>query len=111
MFVVAREGIFGIVTRGQATSSVTVAPNTTHHIVGTYGGSRARIYVDGVERANVSFSGAATWPSGRDLRIGRPASSTSLAQRYLQGTLDEPAIYTSALSATTVQAHYDAGKP
>jgi hypothetical protein len=70
-----------------------------------------RVYVDGVERANVTFSGAITWDSGRDLRLGRPISSTSLAQRYLQGSLDEAALYTSALSAATVQAHYDAGKP
>jgi YD repeat-containing protein len=111
LFVAARENIIGIVSRGQATSATTVAPNTTHHLVGTYDGSRVRIYVDGVERANASFSGAATWPSGRDLRIGRPNSATSLAQRYLQGSIDEPALYTSALSAATVLAHYEAGKP
>ena len=100
-----------MVNRGQATSSVAVAPNTTHHIVGTYNGSQVRIYVDGVERGSAAFSGAVTWASGRDLRIGRPISSTSLAQRYLQGTIDEPALYTSALAAATVLAHYDAGKP
>jgi PKD repeat protein len=110
-FVVARENIIGMVTRATATSATTVAPNTTHYIVGTYDGSRARIYVDGVERANATFSGNVTWDSGRDLRLGRPVSSTSLSQRYLQGTLDEPAIYTSALSAATVLAHYEAGKP
>ncbi len=111
IFVAARESLFGTVTRGQATSATTVPPNTTHHLVGTYDGSRVRIYVDGVERANATFSGAATWSSSRDLRIGRPISSTSLAQRYLQGTIDEPALYTSALSAATVLAHYEAGKP
>jgi PKD repeat protein len=110
-FVVARENIIGSVTRGTATSSVAVEPNTTHHIVGTYDGSRVRVYVDGVERANVSFGSGPSWDSGRDLRIGRPVSSTSLAQRYLQGMIDEPAIYTSALSASTAQAHYNAGKP
>jgi hypothetical protein len=110
-FVVARENIIGNVTRGTATSSVAVEPNTTHHIVGTYDGSRIRVYVDGVERANVSFGSGPSWDSGRDLRIGRPTSSTSLAQRWLQGTIDEPAIYTSALSAATIQAHYNAGKP
>ncbi len=110
-FIIAKEGLFGIVTRATATSATTVAPNTTHYIVGTYDGSRARIYVDGVERANASFSGSVTWDSGRDLRLGRPVSSTSLAQRYLQGTLDEPAVYTSALSSASVLAHYEAGKP
>jgi PKD repeat protein len=111
IFVAARENVIGIVTRGQATSATTVAPNTTHQLVGTYDGSRVRIYVDGVERANASFSGAATWSSSRDLRIGRPISATSLAQRYLQGSIDEPALYTTALSAATVLAHYEAGKP
>ncbi|HEV7482624.1 MAG TPA: PKD domain-containing protein [Solirubrobacterales bacterium] len=109
-FVVAREGIL-TVTRATATSSTTVAPNTTHYVVGTYDGSRARIYVDGVERASATFSGSPTWAGSRDLRLGRPISSTSLSQRYLQGTLDEPAVYTSALSAATVLAHYEAGKP
>jgi PKD repeat protein len=111
IFVAARESIFGTVTRGQATSATTVPPNTTHHLVGTYDGTRVRIYVDGVERANATFSAGPTWSSSRDLRIGRPISSTSLAQRYLQGTIDEPALYTSALSAATVLAHYEAGKP
>ena len=111
LFVVARENILGIVTRSQATSSVTVAPNTTHHIVGSFGSGQVRIYVDGVERGSAPFSGSVTWPSGRDLRIGRPVSSTSLAQRYLQGTIDEPALYTSALAAAAVLAHYNAGKP
>ncbi len=111
VFAVARQNIIGQITRGQAVSPTTVAPNTTHHVVGTYDGNRARIFVDGVERANVSFSSDPTWNSSRDLRIGRPISSTSLAQRWLQGSIDEPALYTSALSAATVLAHYEAGKP
>ena len=111
IFVAARENIIGQVTRGQATSATTVAPNTTHQLVGTYDGSRVRIYVDGVERANATFNNGPTWASSRDLRIGRPISSTSLAQRYLQGSIDEPALYTTALSAATVLAHYEAGKP
>jgi PKD repeat protein len=111
VFAVARQNILGQVTRGQAVSPTTVVPTTTHHIVGTYDGSRARIFVDGVERANVSFSSDPTWSGSRDLRIGRPISSTSLAQRYLQGSIDEPALYTTALSAATILAHYQAGKP
>jgi YD repeat-containing protein len=110
VFSVARTNILGQVTRGLAVSSVTVAPNTTHHIAGTWDGSRVRVYVDGVERANVAFSGAATWASGRDLRLGRPLGSTA-TQYHLQGVLDEAAIYTQALPAATVLAHYNAGRP
>lgn len=109
VFAVARQTTS--ISRGQAVSSTTVAPNTTHHLVGTYDGTRARIYVDGVERANVIFTSDPTWNSSRDLRIGRPVSTTSLTQRYLQGSIDEPALYTTALSAATVLAHYEAGKP
>jgi YD repeat-containing protein len=110
IFVVAREGAFGT-TRAQATSATTVPPNTTHQVVGTFDGTRARIYVDGVERANANLGAGPTWSSSRDLRIGRPISATSLAQRYLQGSIDEPALYTSALSAATVLSHYEVGKP
>ncbi len=70
-FVVARDPLFGSVVRGQATSSVTLAPNTTHHVAGTYDGSRVRIYVDGVERGNVAFSSSITWSGSRDLLLGR----------------------------------------
>jgi PKD repeat protein len=110
IFVVAREGAFGT-TRAQATSATTVPPNTTHQVVGTFDGTRARIYVDGVERANANLGAGPTWNSARDLRIGRPISATSLAARYLQGTIDEPAMYTTALSAATVLSHYEVGKP
>jgi len=110
IFVVARETTSGV-SRGEAISATTAAPNTTHHLVGVYDGTRARIYVDGVQRATDLFTSDPTWNSARDLRIGRPISATSLAQRYLQGSIDEPALYTSALPAATVLAHYEVGKP
>jgi Concanavalin A-like lectin/glucanases superfamily len=109
VFSVARNVIFSTV-RATATSSVTLAPNTTHHVVGTYDGSTVRIYVDGVQVGTASFSGSPTWSGSRDLRLGRPVESSS-SQYFLQGTLDEPALYTAALPAATVLAHYNAGKP
>ena len=110
VFVVARNLII-TTQRGTATSSVTLAPNTTHHVVGTYDGSRVRVYVDGVERGNVSYSSGISYASGRDLFFGRKANSSGLSTNYLDGILDEAALYTAALPAATVQAHYDAGKP
>jgi trimeric autotransporter adhesin len=109
MFSVARTTGF-TVTRGQATSSVTLAPNTTHHVVGTYDGTAARIYVDGVQVGTASFTVAVSWAGTRDLRLGRPVSSSS-PTLFLQGTLDEAALYTQALPAATVLAHYNSGKP
>ncbi len=93
-------------TGAQATSSVAVSPNTTHHIVGTYDGSRIRVYIDGVERANRVYNGGVIYAGARDLYLGRAfATSTN----YLNGTLDEVALYNQALPAATVLAHYNAG--
>ena len=109
MFSVARTTGF-TVTRGQATSSVTLAPNTTHHVVGTYDGTTVRVYVDGVQVGTASFTVPVTWSASRDLRLGRAVGSSS-ATFFLQGTLDEAALYTQALPAATVLAHYNSGKP
>jgi PKD repeat protein len=109
VFQVARNQIF-TTTRATATSSVTLAPNTIHHVVGTYDGSTARIYVDGVQVGSATLSGGVTWSGSRDLKLGRPNESTS-SQYYLQGTLDDTALYTQAMPAATVLAHYNTGKP
>jgi PKD repeat protein len=109
VFSVARNVVF-TTQRATATSSVTLAPNTIHHVVGTYDGTTARIYVDGVQVGTATLSGGLTWSGSRDLRLGRPVES-SASQFYLQGTLDETAIYTQALPAASVLAHYNAGKP
>ncbi|HEX5922836.1 MAG TPA: PKD domain-containing protein [Baekduia sp.] len=109
MFSVARTTGF-TTTRGQATSSVTLAPNTTHHIVGTYDGTTVRVYVDGAQVGTAAFTGALTWSGTRDLRLGRAVGSSS-ATFFLQGTLDEAALYTQALPAATILGHYNSGKP
>jgi PKD repeat protein len=93
-----------------ATSSTVLTPGTVHHVVGTYDRSRVRIYVDGVERANVAYTSAISWSGSRDLYLGR-AHATSSSTRFLDGKLDEAAVYNVALPAATVSAHYNAGKP
>ncbi len=109
VFTVARTTGF-TTTRATATSSVTLAPNTTHHVAGTFDGTTVRIYVDGAQAGTATFSGSISWSGSRDLRLGRAVSSSS-PSFFLQGTLDEPALYTQALPAATVLAHYNAGKP
>jgi hypothetical protein len=108
VFSAARNIIFSI-QRATATSSVTLAPNTIHHVVATYDSNTLRLYVDGVQVGTATLSDI-TWSGSRDLRLGRPVES-SAAQYHLQGTLDETALYTQPLSAATVLAHYNAGKP
>ncbi|HEY6781248.1 MAG TPA: LamG-like jellyroll fold domain-containing protein, partial [Thermoleophilaceae bacterium] len=97
-------------TRATAQSSVALTPNTIYHIVGTYDGQTARVYVDGVQRGSAAYGGGIGWLAGRDLQLGRQVAATNRAPRYLDGRLDEAAVYSTALSATTIQAHSTAGR-
>ncbi|HET6694917.1 MAG TPA: LamG domain-containing protein, partial [Gaiellaceae bacterium] len=74
-----------------------------HHIVATYDNATAKVYIDGVLRVSTSSSiqlSANTQP----LLIGRTTDNI----RIFGGTLDEVAVYPSALSAARIQAHYTA---
>jgi glucose/arabinose dehydrogenase len=99
-------------TKATATSSAALTLGAIHHVVGTYDGSRIRVYLDGVERASVAYTGGVAYGSGRDLMLGRQRKSTDKSSiRYLDGTLDEVALYAAALPAATVQAHHARGAP
>lgn len=87
------------VTAGSAISST-----TWHHLVGTYDGTNAQLYVDGVLSQTVAATGAistnsSVWTIGRD--VG--------GSNYFDGNLDEIKVFSRALSATEVKAEYDAG--
>ena len=89
--------------RAQAPVDAIVA-GQTYHVVGTYDGSNVRLYVNGSEVAALSLTGAIT-TSGNDLTIGSWNGSVEL----LRGTIDDVAVYSTALSASRVLAHRDAG--
>jgi hypothetical protein len=83
-----------------------VVLNTWTHVVGTYDGSTARLYVNGALAAS---SGAGYLQNAaRPLRIATGATDLTQPQYYLPGRVDEVAVYGSALSAVRVQAHYNA---
>lgn len=85
-------------------SSTTFTNNTTYHVVGTYDGTQARLYVNGSLTGGpttVSVSLATTFAS-----IGADGSSPI---EFFPGTLDEVAIYNYALSAAQVSNHYTVG--
>lgn len=79
---------------------------TAHHIVGTFDGTTQRIYVDGVQVASAAHAGTLGATSGVTFKIALIDSDTST--RFV-GTIDEVAIYESALSAARIASHFAAG--
>jgi len=92
---------------GGVYQNVNASPLTVggrYHLVVTYDGSTTRLYVNG--------SQVAAAPSGRALVDG-PAVFTIGSKTggggHWAGTIDEPAVYTGALSPAQIEAHHRAG--
>jgi hypothetical protein len=101
-------------------SSSAVNNSAWHHVVGTYGSGTLRLYVDGMlQQQRTDVQGSFTFPSGSYVRVGGdgwncswpnvPGCPFAPASGYLNGFIDEPAVYTSVLSQTRVSAHFNAG--
>jgi len=84
----------------------TVAAQAWQHIVGVYDGTYATLYVNGTAVAGPTDA-TGFEPNANSLvtlRLG----GTSFGNRTFDGWVDEVAMYTNALSAATIQAHYQA---
>ena len=82
-----------------------------HHLVATLSAAGQRLYVDGALAASSAVTTAensARWWKVGCGQIGNawPSKPSSFS---LDGTIDEAAVYATALDATTVAAHYRAG--
>lgn len=82
--------------------------NVWNHIVATYDGSYARIYVNGVQKTAVSVSGTVNSYSTPTV-IGGYANVSHTSGNVFAGGIDEVAIYDTALSAETIAEHYAVG--
>ncbi len=87
--------------------------NQWHHVVATLSSAGMRLYVDGDQVASdPATTGARSIPNGF-WRLGYDNLS-GWANRpttdYWKGTMDEAAVYYSAMSAAEVTAHYEAGR-
>lgn len=83
-----------------ATRSPTVLPTGQWvHFAGTWSGTTARVYVDGVLKGSITISGPLVASTGM-LRIGGLVSS---GNRYFDGSMDEVRIYDRALSQSEIQ--------
>ncbi len=76
-----------------------------HHVAATYAGGTARLYIDGVESAN-RISTITLTPNAAALNVARDSRSAYI----FGGSLDEIAVYGTALSRARISAHYTAGR-
>jgi hypothetical protein len=84
-----------------------VVANQTVHLVGTFDGSLARLYVNGALAAT-SAAIAFAANAARPLRIGA-GGTEGPADSPFTGVVDEPAVYGAALSGAAVEASSAAG--
>lgn len=87
------------------TGTVVAAANTLYHVVLTFDGTTLKLYVNGSLDASTATGGSGIWSGGAPIEIARydaDALTTPTA------TIDEVAIYSTALSSTRVAAHYAA---
>ncbi|MFH1705849.1 MAG: LamG-like jellyroll fold domain-containing protein, partial [Patescibacteria group bacterium] len=75
--------------------------NTWYHIAGVYDKGTLKLYING--ELNNTVSGAGYSPSNRELTIGGQPDSPNYG---FDGLIDEVRIYSSALSAETIQQHF-----
>ena len=80
---------------------------TWYHVVATYDGTSIRLYLDGTLVSTVGSTRSIP-AHASPLRFGLSSAYTN-ADRY-SGSLDEVAVYTTALSAQQVTSHYQAGR-
>ncbi|MBW9111645.1 DNRLRE domain-containing protein [Microbacterium ureisolvens] len=103
--------LFGAYTGSTVTLTSPGALNdgSWHHIVGTQGAGGMALYVDGVRVAQNTNAVAqaywGVWHVGGDNLSGWPNRPTS---NFFAGTIDETAVYATALTAGAVADHYQA---
>lgn len=87
--------------------SATITPGVPHHLVATWDGTTKRIYLDGVEiGAGKAWAGTLATTT-QTTRLSVP-ETTGTNQGFV-GTLDDTALYATALSATQIAKHHQLG--
>ena len=71
-----------------------------HHLAGVYDGTKAVLYMDGVEKASASVAGPIAW---NNLPVTFAENAASRGHRW-SGWLDDARLYTRALSAEELKA-------
>ncbi|MDQ3798188.1 MAG: carboxypeptidase regulatory-like domain-containing protein [Acidobacteriota bacterium] len=106
-------GLLGVYSNNSTVNAVSPAPlalNEWAHVAGTYrAGEGVKLYVNGVLTAASSNSGGAlTNDLGAFIGIGALLTAAGDDFRF-NGDIDEPSVYTRALSPSEIQSIYNAG--
>jgi hypothetical protein len=98
---------FSVTTTSNTTYTVTqtLTSGTKYYVAATYNGSTLRIYVNGVEVGSGQAKTGNLRNSAQPLRIGSFWTSD-----FWDGAIDKAAVYSTALPAATLLAHYNNGK-
>ncbi|WDF34269.1 PKD domain-containing protein [Arthrobacter agilis] len=105
---------FGVAPKGvrrTVNSAASYNNGAWHHVVATLGADGMKLYVDGARvaaRTDTTFGESydGYWRIGGDNLASWGSKPTS---SYFKGSVDEVAIYPTALDAAAVKRHYDAG--
>jgi prepilin-type N-terminal cleavage/methylation domain-containing protein len=82
--------------------------NTWYDVTCTYSGSLLAVYINGVLEATTTTSGSLSYSYGYPWFIGTAGSSTATVANKFSGLIDDVRVYSRALSASEVQALYNA---
>jgi hypothetical protein len=77
-----------------------------HHVVVSYDGAHALLYLDGHRVGQVDETGALRLDG--DLYVGHRPTATELPANFI-GAIDEVAVYDHALESAEIGRHYSAG--
>ncbi len=91
-------GVFGLST------NFSLPINNWSHIVGTYDGSKMKIYLNGINKMTINLRGTGIIETNdQKLYIGFHSGNI---KKYFNGTIDEIRIYNNVLSSSEIDSHY-----
>lgn len=80
-----------------------LADGLWHHVVATKNGATVKLYIDGVDR-----TGTVTNETCQSNTAALTIGAENTVEEFFKGSIDEVAVYATALSEARIKAHYQA---